>query len=267
MAMIFLLFFKNLKIRWNNSDLFTELKNIAKAFNDWTSTINDVPSVEMTINTNPKIVVNNFVSNIVNTGEASSKEITKTHTLRDGTKVYDFKISNQSNPRKIEYVTPVTELDAISGKVATSATTSRISGGNKIYTDLDVKPGSYRVDIKVNNIPASKTVTNDKCILNILDGKNLLYRIIDVTNPFISDDYKKGENWENGQFDYTQIIDKDIWSKNGLYVFDLLKETLQALKKSNGGNIDKYLGTCNLPNNAMDEVTKMICGIINNAQK
>lgn len=250
---------------FSRNNAIKKLKEIANEFSNWEAKIEDNPTIEVSIDTSPKIVVKNFTSRVINNGTFVKKN-GKKHQLSDGTVIYDFEI-NSSTPREIEYIPPKVELDAKTGQVATTVTTNKVNGGNKIYTDLNVKPGTYNIDIKVNNVKSMKTVSNNKCAINFLDKKDLLYRIIDVTNPFISEDYEKGSNWKNNQFDYTQVIDKDIWSKNGLYVFNLLKETIQALQKSNGNNIDKYLGTCNLPNNAMDEVTKKICNIINSAKK
>ena len=255
---------------WNKqNNIVNELKgyitSFNESFNEGKNDLNTIPTVEVTINTNPKISVKNFTYKVIEEGnDSGNKTIISTETLRDGSKVYNFKYSNAKNPRKIEYYPPETKFDSISGKIATSSTIKNVSGGNKIYTDLDAVPGIYDIELKVNDANNQKIIYNNKCSLNIIK-KDLLYRIIDVINPFVNASYKKGDNWVNDNYDYTNVISKDTWSGNGLYIFDLTKDIISALKEDNIGDVNKYLGTCSLPDNQKKEVIKKICNIINSA--
>ena len=98
------------------------------------------------------------------------------------------------------------------------------------------------------------------------DLQEIKYRPIDINNPFINDSWEKGENWVNSQYDYTGIIDKDIWNKRALYNINLSKDDISAIKKSNYNNrgYNPYLGLCDKQDDKLkDSITKnVICKYI-----
>lgn len=146
-----------------------------------------------------------------------------------------------------------------------SATTTTYPGGNKFYTDLYINPGKYDMSIELEvtkNSQKVATINNKKCDLGIYDDK-LNYRIIDVTNPFVNNVRTIGMNWLNNTHDFTNTIKSDIWSKKPLYTFNIPKEKITDIKKSNANDSDSYLGTCNKSQNQIDTVMKDICTEIN----
>ena len=143
-----------------------------------------------------------------------------------------------------------------------------VDGGNKIYiTSIDSNgnislsypdDGEYYIHLMVSM--DGNVISNDKCPLYV-NSTNLLYRIIDVNNPFINDTYEKGVNWYNVYEDFTGVIRSDTWSLPLKYLFTLDKEDIATIKEDNHSSEgkNKYLGTCYLPNGNSDKGPDIIC--------
>ena len=107
-----------------------------------------------------------------------------------------------------------TYIDKRSGEVKDNYNNA-LYGGNKIYIDYDANEGQTisPINIKVTGLAGNNSsVINNMCSLYI-KKTNVLYRPIDVSNPFINDSWTPGKNWLNSMFDFRNIIDKNIWSK------------------------------------------------------
>ena len=90
------------------------------------------------------------------------------------------------------------------------------------------------------------------------------YRPIDVTNPFINSDWKKGENWINDKYNFISIIHATTWSEPAQKSITLAKDDIQAIKDSNNyyqsNKDDPYLGICNgSKETEYDSITERIC--------
>ena len=93
--------------------------------------------------------------------------------------------------------------------------------------------------------------------------QKLLYRPIDINNPFINSGWRKGENWLNTAYDFTGTIHNDVWGKNSLYIIDLPPEKISELKESNRKNANAYLGLCDSQEEKMkDSITSWLCGLL-----
>lgn len=148
------------------------------------------------------------------------------------------------------------------------ASLGEFDGGNKMYiTSTDVNGnkflsypdnGEYILNLTTN--VDGNIITNDKCSLNI-QSTNLLYRIINVANPFINNKYDKGINWYNAYNDYTGVIESNTWSLPSKYIFTLNSDSIRIIKKDNDSSEgkNKYLGTCYLPIGNLSRGPDIIC--------
>ncbi len=193
--------------------------------------------------------------------------LTSQESLKNVPKSYV--ISNEKNPRIIKFIPQSAYIDEYLGLDISDSEDNTIDGGNKIYIDYNVDPTEdgkpYNMIINVTGLGSNKSsVINNKCDINI-GNKELLYRPIDVSNPFISAKWNIGENWLNERFSFTNTIKSDTWSLNKMYDVSLSNEDINNIKESNKSNKDKYpyLGLCDRINGAMqDNVTKKLCEMI-----
>ena len=175
---------------------------------------------------------------------------------------YNYTWSNVSNPRIVQMIPSVTYIDSFLGENSSSG----LDGGNKVYTDYYTDLGEYTLKINVQGIAGPRnTITNNQCKLNVGEV-NLLYRPIDVSNPFINASWKKGVNWTNEEYDFTKTIHASTWSGGSLYSIYLTDSQIEDLRSSTSSNRDQlpYYGLCNNPKiSNKDNVTQYICGQIN----
>ena len=155
-------------------------------------------------------------------------------------------------------------ISKIDGK-AVQETKKVLAGGNKIYIDNDAKVQTIDTKVIITGLARNNSsIKNEKCKVKITD-KDITYRPIDINNPFISDSWKKGENWSNNKYDFTKVIHNNVWSGKSLYTISLSKSMITAVKKSNRSlsNSSAYLGTCDkIDNQFPDVATKHICSQI-----
>jgi len=180
-----------------------------------------------------------------------------------------YVISNENDPRVLKFIPSNAYLDKYLGLSISTTDNDTINGGNKIYVDYKIdsttnsKP--YNMTINVTGLGSNRSsVINAKCDLKI-GGEELLYRPIDVSNPFINSKWNIGENWLNSKYSFTNTIKSNIWAMNKLYDIKLSNEDIASLKESNRTYKDKYpyLGLCERMNTPLqDNITKRLCGII-----
>lgn len=181
------------------------------------------------------------------------------------TNPFDYTWSNESHPRTVKLMPPKTYLDRSSGKETTD--TTALDGGNKIYIDTKATPTGkdsyYQMTINLSGIVNDSTAENTFCYMAI-PGTSILYRPIDVANPFINASWKPGENWINKKYDFRKVIHATTWSEGSLYTIGLSKDDITSLQNSNKNHSGSspYLGLCErYDEGVLDDVTKQICNI------
>jgi len=181
------------------------------------------------------------------------------HTARGTTiEMWNFDYNNYDNPR-IRYMQPSeVSVDKRSGEI--TSVLQPVSGYNRIYTEKkNVDKGLYSVKITIDNIGTDNKeskIINEMCKLNYQENE-LLFRVIDVSNPFINNSYVPGINWKDGRYKYNfvGIIDSSIWSQ--VPEGEVLLDTSRIKLIQNDNSVEKYLGTCDLPTS-----NSAICSLI-----
>ena len=128
-----------------------------------------------------------------------------------------------NNPRIVKLNPKQIYVNAANGSLQYDAKSS-YSGGNKIYIDYYTDTPQLITPINITltgyagkeSDKIANAVTNDKCTLKVKDME-IIYRPIDVSNPFINNTWTPGKNWLNSQFDFRNIIHSNIWSTSGYY--------------------------------------------------
>lgn len=186
---------------------------------------------------------------------------------------YNHKLTNIDNPRKVVFAPSKVCLNKNTGEIVSpkddgQCPNGSINGGNRIYVEYSTLTNAskaYSIDIKVAGLG-----TNDSAVINNMCNVTLLpvtvkYRPIDVSNPFINSEWKKGDNWVNSKFNFTNVIHASTWSEVADKTFNMPAEDIAAIKKSNSVNASSspYLGLCDRINtNMQDPITQNICKTI-----
>lgn len=232
---------------------------------------NEQANIKLTYNVNGKSVDaqeqlvisdDDFVEGVYTT-TTSSKKYDLTSQLKNIPEY--FVITNENNPRVVKLVPKQVYIDKYLGK-GINNDQSNIDGGNKIYVDYDIDATennkSYPINITLTGLGSNmSTVINNKCDFKVVD-EEIVYRPIDITNPFINSDWKIGDNWLNDNYSFTNTIKSNIWSQNSLLRFDLSSNDISSIKESNNNFRDKYpyLGLCDrITSTNQDEITRKIC--------
>ena len=238
----------------------TEYKN----FNFLPTNVTETASVTVnyTVLNEPVSSTKKFLTSQINAGAGTKTNVTEIK-LPENITVHNFTWSNESNPRIVKLIPTKTFFDKNTGN---ESTTGEIDGGNKIYLDYNVDPtvcdeknktkcNYYTLDISVNGINNGNAltdsndganVTNNFCKIKVDDAK-IVYRPIDVANPFISSDWessKMGKNWRNDYFDFTSTIHATTWSEELRTIIDLTSDQVEKLKNSTNADPSTYLGIC-----------------------
>ena len=196
------------------------------------------------------------------TGSITSYSQKANNTLSNGLKVENFKSVKTST---VKLNPPEVYIDKTTGNIV-NTNTNAISGGNYFLTDLKSDVGKYDINITVSNLGTSRnsTITNNQCDLGLFDN-DLIYRIVDVKNPFNIASITPGANWSNSKYDFENTIKENTWSLESLYKFILSPDDIANIKSSNSmyNGSDAYLGVCNTSASTQDSITKKICEIIN----
>ena len=158
-------------------------------------------------------------------------------------------------------------ISKATGEILNKNTTEKnvLDGGNKVYISNSAAAQTIPLRITVNGLARNNSkIQNNKCSLKISE-RNLIYRPIDVANPFIDSSWKKGENWVNTMYDFTKTIHANTWSEKSIYKINLPSEMISEIKTSNARNnsSDPYLGLCSRQKYELqDSVTRNLCSLI-----
>lgn len=220
---------------WN---YLNDLKKIVETYNNHEadSYFNEKATLDFSYKVNGKTVSissqnpnqSDFTKTIVSEGKYDILSSSTVNLDVEGRKIKGItypktmKKSTKNNPRivKLEpkemYITKTGTLTYVKN--------SNYSGGNKIYIDYytDAPQIITLIAIKVTGYAGKlseqegKSIINNKCDITVKDSE-IIYRPIDVSNPFINNTWTPGKNWVNSEFDFRNIIKANIWSTSGNY--------------------------------------------------
>ena len=181
-----------------------DLKGMVNAYNgiDLADTSDEQASLNISYKVNGKAadVNSEFETKIINEGKGNIyNAVSVSLKAKDVTEPKSYTWSNTSDPKIIKLVPVKKYIDGL-------------DGGNKVYIDYNTDPGTYPIQINVSNIAGKNQVNNNMCKLKVT-REEILYRPIDVSNPFINNKWEPGANWINSELDFRNIIHANIWSK------------------------------------------------------
>ena len=191
-----------------------ELKEIVNSYNSYNpvTSSNEGATISLVYKVNKKTTETtaNLQKTIIS--EGTGKRTNNSQVDLGITKVYNYTWTNKNNPRKVKLILPRTYINQNTGAVDKNG----VDGGNKLYTDYKTDPNTYNMNIKVSGVGCNGSVSNDKCNV-IVKEQDILYRPIDVSNPFINNKWTPGSNWINNQFDFRSVIHDDVWLDDECY--------------------------------------------------
>ena len=195
-----------------NQNKQKKLKELVTAYNNYD--LNKGTSITSKINLSYKVngktqtLTTELISTDIQKGVGKKKDKGEVNLNVKGlTNPHNYSWTNESKPTIVKLIPPKKYMDN-NGKIASSG----IDAGNKIYVDYYTEPKTYPLNIKANGIGGNIVIENNKCNIKVVD-QEIIYRPIDISNPFISKDWIPGINWINDLFDFKNIIRSDIWSK------------------------------------------------------
>lgn len=113
---------------------------------------------------------------------------------------------------------------------------------NRNYINTDYK---YTVIISGLGFNQSWSIKTNDCSLKVVEDP-IIYRPVEDSDPFLESadsNRQTGRNWKNDLFDFTEIIDEDIWSEKSLYEFNITNQNVKEIKKNNSDlGANAYLG-------------------------
>ena len=254
---------------WN---VIKELKEIVDSYNKYVPTLDYDEQATLDFTYDVKGKKEN--SNTTFTQEVVSEGVYKTLyenevelNVKSLTNPKNYEKSSADNPRTVRLSPPNAYINLKDAKVQ-DTDKDAVDGGEKIYVDYDsdvqeVKP----ITIKVTGLAGNKSIIqNNKCTVNI-KGTEYKYRQIDVSNPFINSDWKKGENWINDNYNFISVIHATTWSEAAQKTIELDKDAIQEIKRSTdyyqANNDYPYLGICyRLESSSYDSITERLCSLI-----
>ena len=139
-----------------------------------------------------------------------------------------------------------------------SSSKLQLNGGNNYYVDTSKKGGYISINIPSVGyfntdiyLDGTKKNKDDKylCSFNMLDKENIIYRQIDVSDPFVKsldNSRSVGNNYLNNNYNFINIIDSNIWNRNYMFKYQLSKQNVSNIIKStsdSNSKVDSYLGT------------------------
>lgn len=201
------------KIKWLEN-IQNDLKNAVTTYNNYnpSTSYNESGKIVIEYKTSKEKSKHDevtFETKILQEGSGKRSNNSEVNLGISGiTNPHNYTWSNTDNPRKVKLSLPKAYIDEKTGKVETAG----LDGGNKLYLDYDTIPGTYAMTITLSGIGCNSDIINDKCSVKV-DDLEIIYRPIDVSNPFINNKWTPGTNWVNSQFDFRNIIHSDIWSK------------------------------------------------------
>ena len=236
-----------------------------KKINEIDHIINDLKQVAIDYNNEVKSL--GFIPEA--TIELKYKDVNNKNKIEKELVVNNYHWDNYDKPKVIKLILPKSYIDDNTGEVTDDK--NKIDGGNKLYIDYSAKSSEKGEDstMKITLVGKSYNIEVDKfenikCHALERDV-NIKYRPIALTNPFINSDYKKGDNWVNEKYDFTKIINSNVWSRKALYDITLTSLQIEDLKYSNIKNQSSspYLGLCDKIKSSMqDDITQTICNAL-----
>lgn len=253
-----------------------DLVNVVNDYNGYKLDItypNLVATATIKTKENTKIISTDysFQRKLTNAG-TGVKSGAKTNTLANGEKVESYIINNESKPRTETLLPKRVCFDKTTGKIGYAnnngnCPSNTIDGGNKMYighdTDKTEENVTYSMSVVITGLGPNK-ITNDKCNIGVLKT-TYIYRPIDVNNPFINSEWKKGDNWTNNLYDFTNVIHSTTWLEELYKKISLQSSDISEVQKSNTTNqaLSPYLGLCDrIESSVQDAATKKICEAI-----
>lgn len=232
---------KDVFMFWNILD---ELLGVVKSYNNYSpdNQYNETATLDFNYNVDGKTVtlsrqVPNQSIFIKNVDEGVYQEPSSTVNLNvEGKKIKGLiddkgklqypkngKKTNIAHPRTVKLVPNEMYVNTTTGTLQT-INNSGYSGGNKIYIDYYANTPQVITPINIivtgyagsDSLKLENAITNNKCTLKVKDME-IIYRPIDVSNPFINNTWAPGKNWVNSQFDFRNIIHSNIWSTSSYY--------------------------------------------------
>ena len=209
--------------------ILDELRDVVSTYNAYepNDDYNEAASLSFSYKVNGKKVQINptpqFVRTVVNKG-------TKTYTYKKTANLgvnnkklipvtpISVKWNTKSNPRVVKLNFKEVYINSENGSLQNSAANG-YSGGNRVYLDYDTDAPQTILPISIELtgfIGNASKIINNKCTIKVKDLE-ILYRPIDVSNPFINNEWTPGSNWINNNFDFRNIIDAKIWSQANCY--------------------------------------------------
>ena len=128
----------------------------------------------------------------------------------------------------------------------------------------------YKVDI--NNLGMNHNWENYE-VCSIGDGmkkKEIVFRQVNLSDPFIqklsNSNHEIGRNWKNDKYDFTNVIDANIWNKDSQYNTVTINQDIgKAIKAELSNQANSYIGSCS--KQTSNGATPTICGLYNQARK
>lgn len=246
-----------------------EIINIVKSYNNIVLNAGNDETAKLTINgykVDNALVNKNENFEVIEISKGEGKYISRTKVelgVSGVTNPYNYTWTNSSKPREIKLVPTMKYINALTGLEDKDG----IAAGNKVYIDYHTNKGEYTLNIEVNGAGGKNNkITNDKCKIKVSEFE-LLYRPIDVTNPFINKSWQKGANWINSEYDFTSTIKANTWATKSLLSVSLSADEIVDLKASTRSNRDQllYYSLCESPSisiNNQNQVTKKLCSEI-----
>lgn len=252
-----------------NYNLKTKLDGILTSYQEKTKYISNWNSNYDFTKITAVLKVDDDEENLITSGVLKSNnscQIKENQKIILNNKAYSINTNYEcKEDYKIEYELPEVCLNLTTGKPEKCGDSSnQIAGGKKYYIDLNKTSGNIELNLKNLGYDAKWNLVLKNCSYKSgLIKDKILYRQIDVSDPFISSNKDRtiGKNYKNDKYNFVSIIKANIWSIEEFdYRFSLSKVNVNNIIKdtSLNGNTS-YLGTnCYLTNN------KYICDFIRN---
>lgn len=127
---------------------------------------------------------------------------------------------------------------------------TQLNGGNKYYIPMNSTNGDISIDILEAGYNQNWNIYLSDCTYNAPEKIEIIYRSIDLTDPFLqsytSNGNKReiGKNFKNDIYDFTGIIQSNLWNQERYYFkYDLSKTNVFNIRKDTTDDVNKYLGT------------------------
>lgn len=229
---------------YNNRNKASDLQMVLLTYNNWSGGNYTLSSVRATLKDNQLGTTVNLVTSSTS-NSTPTKKIDKEHELN---------ITGYKNPVDFTYTEtlekefklPEAYFDNSTKKINYSYCSGCVQLGNKYYISNNLKYNNtdYKYKVTVSNLGFDKkwTASTNNCSLRVIANESF-YRPIDNADPFISSntDRETGKNWSNDTFDFTSIIESDVWEQEPAYEMSISKNNIENIRENNSA--DAFIGT------------------------